>query len=402
MRKLKTARLALRCGLLCVLLFVLLRPSFSAAQANGEEPDSTDPSPSTGVRFSGHVRSVVLHSHSLDQQEQPYLLSANRLRLTLDGQIAPGLSMDVQYDNDIVAGARAGLVPIAFLSRQSGRAFWDLESVYASGHEYLAISRIHRANLTWSSGKVDLRVGRQRIAWGTGRIWSAIDRFNPANLIALDPYERYGIDAVLLEQHRTALSTLSFAWIPVRGGKQSNSLLRWRDNHRGVDYAVTAGQTSDGHLVGIDLTGQLGSAGWRMEASATRTLTDLTQPRWLLGVDYAFANTLVVSAEIFYDGSGQSDITKYDLGGLIAGTRQSLGRHYFGLLASYDISPVVRWSNWLAVNLNDDSRYFSPRVSWSVRSDLDLTLGAQQYLGKHGTEFGLRNSLVFVQAQWFF
>ncbi len=58
-----------------------------------------------------------------------------------------------------------------------------------------------------------------------------------------------------------------------------------------------------------------------MEASATRTLSDVTQPRWLLGVDYTFANTLVMSAEIFYDGSGQSDITKYDLAGLIAGTR---------------------------------------------------------------------------------
>lgn len=396
MRSSSVATLALLC---CLLL-----PGTGRAQAEANDDASamTDLSESAGLRFSGYVRGVVLRSRSLDQEEQPFLLSANRLRLALDGEVAPGVSVDVQYDNDVIAGASAGLIPIAFLSQQSGRAFWDLESVHASGDEYLAVGRVHRANLTWSSGTVDMRIGRQRIAWGTGRFWSAIDRLNPVNLIALDPYERYGVDAILIEQHRTALSTVSFAWVPVRGEKHGNSLLRWRDNHRGIDYAATAGQISDGYLVALDLAGQFRNAGWRMETSATRTPNGNTQMRWLFGADYAFANTLVISAEIFHDDSGQTDTAKYDLDAYLAGTRQSLGRRYVGLFTHYDITPILRWSNWLAMNLSDDSRYFSPRLSWSVRSDLELTIGAQKYRGTHGSEFGLRNSLVFAQAQWFF
>ncbi len=393
MRKLKLA--------FAMLIGVLL-PCTAWAQASADETDTSALSNDSGIRFSGHVRSVVLRSRSLDPQEQPYLLTANRLRLAWDGQLAPQISIDVQYDNDVVAGASAGLGPVAFLLRQPGRTFLNLDDVYASGHDYLAISRLHRANLTWSSGTVDVRVGRQRIAWGTGRFWSAIDRLNPVNLIALDPYERYGVDALLLEQHRTPLSTLSLAWVPVRGEKYSNSLLRWRDNHQGLDYAVTAGQVVDGQLIGIDFAGQFARAGWRAEASAVRTLNGTTQLRWLAGADYALANTLVLSAEVFFDGSGQNDTTNYDLEGLLAGRRQSLGRRYVGIFANYEITPLLRWSNWLAVNLGDHSHYFSPRLAWSVRADLDLTLGAQIYRGPQGSEFGLRNSLVFAQAQWFF
>ena len=53
----------------------------------------------------------------------------------------------------------------------------------------------------------------------------------------------------------------------------------------------------------------------------------------LLGLDYAFANTLTLSAEIYYDGSGSSDPAGYDVAGLLAGRRQSVARRYGGLYA---------------------------------------------------------------------
>ncbi len=380
-----------------------LAASGAWAQASAPASDSKDSSEAgAGVRFSGHLRSLLVRSTTPDPGGQPYTLGANRLRLEWKGSLAPSLAMEVQYDNEVAVGSQAGITALRQAAQQPARTWWDLEDSYAQGQNHFAQHRLHRGNVTWSSGATDVRVGRQRVAWGTGRFWSPLDLLNPPSATALEPGERQGVDAVLVEHRPTSQAALSLVHAPVHGARSDNTLLRWRDNRASIDYAVTGGQSADGRLAGMDLAGQWGGAGWRAEATWTQPRSGSAYRRLLVGWDYAFANTLTLSAELFHDGSGQADPARYDLPALLAGTRQTLGRQYLGLYASYDLTPLLKWTNWLAVNLDDHSRYFSPRLTWSARPDVDLSLGLQSFAGRPGSEFRLRKDLVYAQAQWYF
>ena len=204
--------------------------------------------------------------------------------------------------------------------------------MYAREGEVLGRHRIRRAAVTLSRGATDLRVGRQRVAWGTGRFWSPLDLLNPVNPIALEPGEREGVDAMLLEHKRSAVSRVSLVFAPVHDGKDF-ALAQWHSNTAGIDYSVTAGQAPRRSNAGVDIAGQVGGAGVRAEWTVTHQEEWSTPHRVLLGLDYAFANTLTLSAEIYYDGSGSSDPAGYDVAGLLAGRRQSVARRYGGLYA---------------------------------------------------------------------
>lgn len=359
------------------------------------------PAEGGGVAFSGHYRNAVLASRTTLGGVERYRLDANRLRLEWQGQLEPGARIEFQYDNEVLLGSYLGTRQFALERDLPRRTYLDLEGDYARAGEALGRHRIRRATLTLSAGATDLRLGRQRVAWGTGRIFSPLDLLNPVHPTALEPGEREGVDALVVEHKRSAVSRASFVWAPARAARD-HALVQWHANAAGVDYSVTGGQVREGRLVGVDLAGQVGGAGLRAEWTATRSPAGATVQRVLLGWDYAFANSLALTVELHHDGAGSRDPARYDFAGLLAGRRQAVGRRYAGLHARYEITPLLRWDNWLAHNLVDRSWYYSPRLTWSVRENFDLVLGAQLHAGGAATEFGRRANLRFAWAQWFF
>lgn len=367
----------------------------AAGSAQAEDPDAN------GVAFSGHYKNTAIHSTTSFGGPEGYSLDVNRLRLEWKGQLRPAVGVEFQYDNEVLLGSYLGTREFALLAALPRRTYWDLESEYVRGGDVLGRHRVRRAAITLSRGATDLRVGRQRIAWGTGRFWSPLDLLNRVSPTALEPGEREGVDALLLEHKRSAVSRLSFVYAPVRG-ERDFALAQWHANTSGLDYSVTAGQVREGYVLGLDVAGQLGGAGIRGEWTVTRQNTGGTPQRLLLGWDYAFANTLTLTAELYFDGSGTRDAARYDVAGLLLGRRQNLGRRYAGFYARYEFTPLLKWETWLASNLDDRSRYVSPRLTYSVRQNLDLAAGGQLYGGHRSSEFGQRKDLWFAYAQWFF
>jgi len=356
---------------------------------------------SGGVVFSGHYKNMAVVSTTAVDPPERYTLDMNRLRLEWKGQLRPHLGIEVQYDNEVLAGNYVRTREFQLLARQPLLTYWDLQSDHARRGEVVARHRLRRGAVTLSEGATDIRLGRQRVAWGTGRFWSPMDLLNPVSPTALEPGEREGVDAILVEHKRSAVSRVSFIYAPVRGGGD-NVLGQWHGNAAEIDYSVTAGRVREGTVLGVDLAGQWRGAGLRAEWSLTRQSAGGMPLRMLLGWDYAFANTLTLSAELYYDGSGASDPAHYDIAALLAGRRQSLGKRYAGLYGRYEITPLLKWENWLARNLDDRSWYFSPRLTYSLRENIDLAIGAQLHGGGPSSEFGRRKNLWFAYAQWFF
>ncbi len=355
-----------------------------------------------GLKFSGYYKNLLVGSRTVSPAGERYGLDLNRLRLELKGNLAEGAALDLQYDNEILLGGYLSTAQFGMQKDRRAPQYWDLESNYAEAGSYYARHRLYRASVTLSSGETDVRIGRQRIAWGTGRFWSPLDLLNPISPIALEREERPGVDAVLAERKLGALSRLAAVYAPQSSGRDSSAAALWHANAAGVDYSLVAGRFARERVAGLDLATQIGGAGLRGELTQARRGDGGGYRRALLALDYAFANTLTLAGELYYNGAGASDRASYDFASLFAGRIQNVGRRYFGGYLGYEITPLLKWTNYLVVNLGDRSRFFSPSLSWSLKTNLDLTLGAQWFGGGAGSEYDRLRDLYFAQLQWFF
>lgn len=352
------------------------------------------------LSFSGYFKTVAMASQAPDVPESS--LSFNRLRLQLKGELASGVSADLQYDNDYVFGSHLDTAPLLAAKNAPNLQFWNAQATYVdTSHDY-GSHRLYRASVTLAIRHVDIRVGRQRIAWGTGRFWSPLDILNPVNPAALDREERPGADAVLLEAKTGPLSRVSAVYAPQKVDRLSSGALQWHDNARGIDYSVVAGRLLGEDVVGFDLATQIGQAGLRGELTHQRPESGSSFSRAMLGIDYAFPNTLVCSLEAYYNGAGSSDFTQYRWADALSGRMVSLATRYWGLFMSYELTPLLKSNNYVVYNADDNSRGIDIRLVWSVRTNVDLSLGGRSFSGIPGSEYGRLGNSVFAQAQWYF
>jgi hypothetical protein len=353
-----------------------------------------------GLRFSGYYKNLLLHSESWDGE--PYTLDLNRLRLELKGPLAPNVRVDVQYDNEVLLGSYLRTTQFQQQKDQPPPQYWSAQSNYVERPALYGVHRLYRAQLQVAAGDTDLRIGRQRIAWGTGRFWSPLDLLNPFSPVALEREERLGVDALLVEHKFSPVSRVSGVYAPSRTPGEDSRALQWHDNARGVDFSFTVGRFRGSEVVGVDLAGQIGQAGVRAELTRVRPRIGTAFVRALLGIDYAFANTLTLSAELYRDGSGASSTAAYDFFALVNGSRQTLARHYLGLHAGYEITPLLKLNTDIVLNLDDRSRFVAPSITYSIRTNLDGSLGVRWFSGPAGSEFARPPDAVTVVLQWFF
>lgn len=374
-------------------LAVLVVASFGiAVSAYGASP----------LSFSGYYKNLLIDSKTVFPLERPYTLDLNRLRLELTGALTEALALDLQYDNEVLFGSYLRTEQFQIRKEQAPVQYWKLESTYADSSSYYAHHRLYRGAVTFSAGDADLHLGRQRIAWGTGRFWSPLDILNPFSPVQIEREERVGVDAALFEYKLGALTRLGVVYAPQHTSGQSSSAFLWHDNRAGVDYSIIAGRFARERIAGTDVATQLGEAGLRAEFVQTQRDDGKQYARVLLGVDYAFANTLTLSGELYYNGAGAADRSAYDFAALFSGKIQNVGRKYIGAYGSYELTPLFKWTNYLVINLGDRSSFFSPSFNYSLRSNLDLTFGAQWFRGATGAEYGRFNDAYYAQVQWFF
>ena len=353
-----------------------------------------------GLRFSGYYKNLLVSSETASGE--PYTLDVNRMRLELKGQLSQALRLDVQYDNEVWLGNYLRTTQFQQQKGLPSPQYWIAQGSYADGPTLYGTHGLYRAQLQATFGDTDLRIGRQRIAWGTGRFWSPLDLLNPFSPVSLERGERLGVDAVLVEHKFGPVSRVSAVYAPSRRAGEDSRALQWHGNAQSTDYSVTAGQIRGDKVVGLDLAGQIGAAGVRAEMTRVQPRIGDTYHRFLLGIDYAFANTLTLSAELYRDGSGASSSAAYDVSALTTGRRQTLAQHYAGVRAIYEITPLLKLSADVIVNLDDQSRYLAPGISYSIRSNLDWSLVWRRFSGATGTEYARVPSAVFTQIQWFF
>lgn len=381
----------MRSGFAVPLFLLSLRAA--AAQELDSEPS---------WRLSGYVLNLLTRSTTVFPAGDRYVLDLNRLRLKVAGRPLDAARIDLQYDNEVLLGSYVHTRQFALSANRVSPTSLDLERTYATGPNVAGRHRLYRATLTWSGGENNITVGRQRIAWGSGRFWSPLDILNPFDAARVEREEREGIDAVLLDRDIGALGNVSGVVAPRTAGSRAvlAGYVHWNAN--GTDYSALVGTVRGEDVIGADFSGQIGGLGIRGEATSTQPDSGRRFMRLLLGADYGFANTLTVTGEVYFNGQGSSRRTSYDFTGLFEGRIRNVARRYGAIALSYEITQLVRLLAYGLVNLDDGSRLVWPGVEYSLVRNVDLAAGMQSFSGSLGSEYGRLPDVLHFQGKWFF
>lgn len=340
------------------------------------------------TKLSGYVKNMLLRNDDT-------LITGNRLRLKYLIDFSEVVKGEFQYTNQFSFGQfPENTTP---LNRQN---FVDSDRVLLRAQGLDWTQSLYRAFVSFKIENLDLVVGRQRIAWGTGRFWNPTDLLNPFDPTSIEGSERSGVDALNIKVNTDRLSYLSLVAAMGSDLSQTSLATRYHTTIGPNDISLMTGRFRNNLVIGGDFSGSYKGAGLRLESSYTLSPY---KNYWkvVLSADYQFPKVYAL-AEYYYNGQGENLKSKYAYSELLSGNLTSLGQNYLGCSLSYPMSLLLSFSGQLLINLDDGSFFLAPVLSYSVSENTDWAVGLSWYQGVSDTEFGRYSPLLFSQLQWSF
>ena len=158
------------------------------------------------LEFSGYVVDLPMYQHlpeygdaftslaPLLPEDRGMGVNLTRLRLRPTLRLWEGASLALEHE--VMMNVSTQQTLFSDLPDMTNRQILDLRwHPVREEHVQLQhfVDRLYfRQNFLWGS----VVVGRQRISWGTGRVWNPTDLFYPINPVSFDKIEKDGADAV--------------------------------------------------------------------------------------------------------------------------------------------------------------------------------------------------------------
>ncbi len=383
-------------------VLLLLVISISAAQAQ------TPLLPGTDLNFSGYVMELPVYENiqptlaQLTNTSRSEFANLVRLRLRPTLHIGDNTKIGLEYEIDGLYYSQNisfGLTSTTPLRQVISLHWQPVTEKHVTLTDY--IDRLY-FDQEFSFGK--LVVGRQRISWGTGRVWNPTDIFNPINPANFGKIEKDGADAASMKFYLGQLTDLQFVYDAEYHFNSSNYAARFRTNILGYDLAVLTGSADRRFITGGDFAGNVWTAGIRGEALVSEDPSKAHgyYVRWILGMDYQFTDKLYGMFEYYHNGQGTLNRLEYDLIGLYEGKILNLAKDYLAVTGSYQLTPLVTVMLSSNSNFNDGSGYVAGTISYSASDNTSLALGSLYAYGKTLTEYWYYPQAYYLKIETYF
>jgi len=264
---------------------------------------------------------------------------------------------------------------------------------------------LDRLYLKLPVSRADVILGKQRIAWGSGIVFSPTDNFNKPNPLSLSG-RKEGINALVTKVFIGDLSAFDLVIAPADVFKRIDDEI----NLEHLKYSKLASRLTfnkfktdmacsyqyDGelkkYLFGLDIKGDL-KLGYHLETVFIYNRDEFDFGKmanyWqaVLGLDYSFAGKWILLGEYFYNGPGETEAAE-----LSASSFSLLDefkyRHYLYSQISYQHDIFLGADLFLLWNMVDRSFILSPNMKYSLFQNTDLSLYSQMFLGDETDEYG--------------
>jgi len=334
----------------------------------------------------------------------------NRLRLewnspVLGNQSATSgrLNAHLAYDHEFTAGGLVTTPAFQAASRVPEATWLDAEqSVLRRGRMFWR-HHLYRAWLNWEKDDVQFKLGRQRIAWGSGRMWNPTDRFNPVDPTALEGDQKIGVDSALGEWRYSSSGIVQAVAAPGSGAHlvSRKTAVRVRDTFGEADVALLGGRMGIEQVLGADIAANLLEGGLHGEWLHARPAGGVSYHQLSAGYEYTLMNAAVpeglyLLGEYFFNGAA---------GRTLVGATDRLNstvRHLAGFSAGYDLTPLLRLDVTTILDMVKGSSFVAPKLTYSLAQNLELSGFAYLFSGHAGSEFGPRTNLYIAQFDAYF
>lgn len=302
-----------------------------------------------------------------------------------------------------------------FLEEVKGKYdFLNLDAELWKGNKTAGLAEVDRLYIDWNYKKLQLTLGRQRIAWGTSWVWNPIDIFNPLSVLDFDYEERPAVDAIRAQYYTGPVSKVELAFKPAKekNGVIAAGLLSF--NKWDYDFNFIGGNKAGKWFSGAGWAGDISGAGFRGEILLSQG-QKVSLPSGtgffgqegavyslVLSGDYTFTNSFYIHTEILHNSTGVSSLTAlYQKAaqnlGMLTAARWSLYQEF-----AYDFHPLVRGGVFGLFNPDDRSFAMVPSVTYSAAENLDLLLLVMFFNGNPASEFGSYGSTIFLRLKYSF
>ncbi|KAA0224420.1 hypothetical protein EDS67_23535 [candidate division KSB1 bacterium] len=376
-----------------MLLLVLLLP-FCTLPAVAQNSISLD----------GYLKSFFTVFRLPDYGNLPFLADQtdlgavnNRVRLKLRHQhggwftanlaydFSPRIQDPVLFENQLLP---VGINPLSY------RAFdWNAR-LYPGEDEipgsFGIFHNLDRAAVEIKTSPADLIIGRQAIAWGSGRVINPTDVIAPFAFQELDTEERIGVDAVRVRVPLNALAEVDAGYVFGKDFKfdQSAFFARSKFYLAKTDVSLLLLGFRENLLLGFDLARSLGGAGFWLETA--RVFVDRFNDdsggearayfRGVTGLDYSFSGRVYGFLEYHFNDAGAGRpgayIENFSAPAYIDGAVYLMGRHYLAPGMVYQLSPLIALNAQMLFNLGDRSAFLTSQAEYNIAQNIYLAAGA--------------------------
>jgi len=334
-------------------------------------------------------------------------------RLDFNWYISDHFTFTAGLRNKIIAGNTVSQIPdySDYIGQDNG--YFDLTWVWADQNDWIGISQFDRLMIDYTSGKLQVTVGRQRINWGQTFVWNPNDLFNTYSYFDFDYEEKPGSDAVRLQYYLGESSKLELS-TSLNSESEVTSVMLYRFNSKGYDIQFLGGvYTQTDYVLGGGFSGSIAGGGFSGELTYFHPMESDDEGGTVtatLHYDYMFKSSLNLQFETLYNGFGAEDFSS-GIGDLffqdlspknLFPTKLAL----FGS-GSYQVSPLF-WV-MLAGMYGPEGNfwYVGPTLSYSISDTMELA-GFGQYFSMDqvedasGVAMVNEGTAIYLRFKWSF
>jgi hypothetical protein len=402
---------------------ILLSLLWLAGPVPAAEPDGSATWP-PATDWGGHLRAIgsaaffdeEAAQRTLDRESYTDGQAELRLKNRLDGGARWALTThyelvalggDARENGSALAAAGGlpeGLLPASGVTDE--QRLLDLTGVISESDRHLVYHRLDRLHLSFSPDWGRLRVGRQALTWGDGRIFNPMDLFDPFAPTAVQRDYKVGEDMAHLQLPLGA-GEGELLYLP-RRDPDSGELVEDQASYAaklhlpigGLEVDLMGARHYGDGVLGLGGSGYLGGALWRLNATYTQVTDgggadDFIQA--VANLDYAWiwgGRNVYGLLEVYYHQAGRTD----DYGAALSdevlvqrvarGELFTLGRYYLAGQLQVELHPLAQLHATGIVNPVDPSGLVQPQLLWDLAPDWQAIIGGQWHWGARGSEFG--------------
>ncbi len=225
-------------------------------------------------------------------------------RLNLFWYASDKLTISAQMRNRLMIGDQVRLDYTGLMEKgyEKNGNFINPSWNIAVGNSYILNLAFDRIYAEYSSGNMDITIGKQRINWGKTFAFNPNDMFNTYSYFDFDYEEKPGTDAVRAMYYTGAASSIELA-ANIDSASQVSAAVKWNANIWNYDFQLIGGTLKGEDLaLGFGWSGYVKNSSWRGELSWYQPFENFADTSGIImlstGMDYSIDSKWTVQGEV--------------------------------------------------------------------------------------------------------